>query len=65
MYLSHEIFVEQYPKDDYFKDLYEALINGNCIEEVNDHVKKNLLYHVVKICIPIDERVTMIREAHK
>ena len=51
--LAHESFVEQYAKD----DVYEALINGNRIQEVNYHVHNNLSHHLGKICIPRDDRV--------
>jgi hypothetical protein len=60
--LAHESYVEQYAKDDDFKDVYDALTRGN--QQSDYYVHDNLLYHLGKICIPRDERVNVIREAH-
>jgi hypothetical protein len=60
--LSHESYVEQYTRDDDFKDVYMDLVHGN--QQLDYHVHGNLLYHLVKLCIPKDERVNVIREAH-
>jgi hypothetical protein len=60
--LAHESYVEQYAKDDDFKDIYEALTHGN--QQSDYYMHENLLYHLGKLCIPRDERVNVIREAH-
>ena len=60
--LAHEIYVEQYNKDDYFKELYDSLIHDN--QHSYYYMHDNLLYHLGKLCIPRDERVSVIREAH-
>jgi hypothetical protein len=62
--LAHESFVEQYARDDDFKYVYEALTHGKENEELDYHVHGNLLYHLVKICIPRDERENIISEEH-
>jgi hypothetical protein len=62
--LAHESFVEQYARDNDFKDVYEALTHGNLHEELDYHVHDNLLYHLGNLCIPRDERENVIREAH-
>jgi hypothetical protein len=46
--LAHESFVEQYARDDDFKDVYKALNHGNQHEELDYHVHDNLLYHLGK-----------------
>jgi hypothetical protein len=33
------------------------------VEELDYHVHEKFLYHLVKLCIPRDERVHVIREA--
>ena len=33
-------------------------------EELNYHVHDKLLYHLGKVCIPLSERVYVIKEAH-
>ena len=48
----HESYIEQYAKDDNFKDVYEILIQGNHIEELDYHVHNKLLYHLGKLCVP-------------
>ena len=63
-YLSHDRYLEQYARDEYFKDAYEALIHGNQNEELDYHVHNGLLYHLGKLYILGDERVDVIREAH-
>jgi hypothetical protein len=60
--LAHEIYVEQYKRDDDFKDVYMDLIHGN--QQLYYHVHDNFLYHLGNICIPRDERVNLIRESH-
>jgi hypothetical protein len=60
-HLAHESYVEQYTRDDDFKDVYMDLIHGN---QLDYHVHENLLYHLGNLCIPRDERVNVIREAH-
>lgn len=60
----HESYVEQYALDEYFKDVYATLCQGNQVEELDYHVHDKLLYHLGKLCIPWGERVNIIREAH-
>ena len=62
--LVHSSYVEQYNKDEYFKELYESLRHGYHNEEFNYHIDDKLLYNLGKICIPQSERVHVIREAH-
>jgi hypothetical protein len=62
--LARESFVEQYDRDDDFKDVYEVLSHGNQNKELDYHVHDNLLYHLGKFCILRDERENVIREAH-
>jgi hypothetical protein len=60
--LAHESYVEQYAKDDDFKDVYEALIH--CNQQLDYYMHDNLLYHLGNLCIPRDERVNVFRESH-
>jgi len=60
----HESYIEQYAQDIDFKDLYVTLIQGKRVEELDYHVKDQLLYHCGKVCIPQTERVKVIQEAH-
>jgi hypothetical protein len=60
--LAHESYVEQYARDDDFKDVYMDLTHGN--QQLDYHMHENLLYHLGNICIPRDERENVIREAH-
>ena len=60
----HASYVEQYTKDEYFKEVYESLRYGYQNEELNYHINNKFLYHLGKICIPQSERVHVIREAH-
>jgi hypothetical protein len=55
--LAHESYVEQYARDEDFKDVYETLTHGTQVEELDYHVHEKLLYHLGKLCIPRDERV--------
>jgi hypothetical protein len=48
--LSHKSYVEQYTRDDDFKDVYMDLIHGN--QQLDYHVHDNLLYHLGNLCIP-------------
>jgi hypothetical protein len=41
--LAHESYAEQYAKDDYFRDVYDALTHGN--QQSYDYMHDNLLYH--------------------
>jgi hypothetical protein len=61
--LAHESYVEQYARDDDFKDVYEALNRGN--EKLDYHMHGKLLYHLGNICIPMDETKNVTREAHR
>jgi hypothetical protein len=60
--LSHEIYHEQYVRDDNFKELYDALNHDN--HQLGYYMHDILLYHLEKLCLPRDERVNVIREAH-
>ena len=60
----HESYIEQYAQDIDFKDVYATLSHGKQVEELDYHVKDQLLYHFGKLCIPQTERVKIIREAH-
>jgi hypothetical protein len=60
--LSHDRYVEQYFVDEYFKEVFEKLTHGAQVE--NYCLQGKLLYHLGKLCIPISERVHVIREAH-
>jgi hypothetical protein len=62
--LAQESYVKKYARDNDFKDVYEAVTHGRQNEESNYHVHDNLLYHLVKHCIPRDERENLMREAH-
>ena len=57
-------YVEQYTKDEYFKEVYELLMKSSQNEELDYHIHDKLLYHLGKICIPQSERVHVRREAH-
>ena len=59
----HESYIEQYAQDMDFKDVYATLNQGKR-EELDYHVKDQLLYHCGKLYIPQTERVKIIREAH-
>jgi hypothetical protein len=52
--LSHEIYAEQYVKDEYFKEVYDALTHEN--QHSYYYMHDNFLYHLGKICIPRDEK---------
>jgi len=62
--LSHESYVEQYARDDDFKYVYEELTHGNQCEELDFHVHDNLIYNIGKLCVPKDERESVIKESH-
>ena len=42
---------EQYALEPIFKDVYESLIHGTSVKEVNFHVYNRLFNHVRKLCI--------------
>ena len=44
--LAHEIYIEQYARDSNFIDVYDSLINGAHVEELDYHVHDRLLYHL-------------------
>jgi hypothetical protein len=50
--ITHESYIEQYAEDKYFKEVYETLGHGKGVEELNNHIKYKLLYHLGKLCIP-------------
>jgi hypothetical protein len=60
--LAHERYVRKYARDEYFKEVYDALTRGK--QHVDYYMHDGLLYHLGNICIPKDERVNIIREAH-
>jgi hypothetical protein len=60
--LAHDIYIEQYANDEYFKDVYDRLTCGSQVE--NFYVQDKLLYHMDKLCIPTNERVHVIKETH-
>ena len=62
--MVHSSYVEQYTKDEDFKEVYESVMHGSQNEELDYHIQDKLLYHVGKICISQSERVHVIREAH-
>ena len=62
--IFHESYIEQYALYHDFQDVYAILSQGNQVEELDYHLHDNLLYHLVKRCIPHGERVNIIREAH-
>jgi len=60
--LPFESYVEQYVDDDDFKEIYAKLNHGSQVD--NYHLHGNFLYHLGKLCIPTNERIHVIREAH-
>ena len=62
--VAHESYIKQYAQDIDFKYVYATLSQGKRVEELDYHVKDQLLYHRGKFCIPQTERVKIIREAH-
>lgn len=50
--IMHEIYIEHYPQDEYFKYVYATLSQGNQVEELYYHVHNKLLYRLSKLCIP-------------
>ena len=45
----HEIYIEQYAQDIDFKDVYATLSQGKQVEELDYHIKDQLLYHRGKL----------------
>ena len=62
--ISHEGYIGQYDNDDDFKEIYATLKNGKQSEAFDYHLHDKILYHLGKLCIPMNERVHVIREAH-
>jgi hypothetical protein len=56
--LYHDIYVEQYAIDEYFKEVYDKLTHGAEVEKY--FLQGKLLYHLGKLCIPTSERVHVI-----
>jgi hypothetical protein len=50
--LAHESCIEQYARDENFKDVYQTLIHGTKLEELYYHVHEKFIYHLGKLCIP-------------
>ena len=63
-YVVHESYIEQYPHDIDFKDVYASLSEGNQVEERDYHMHNNFLFHFGNLCIPKGERLSVMREAH-
>ena len=61
--LAHENYVEQYAKDDDFKEAYDALNHRN--KKSDYYMHDILLYHHGKLCIQRDARANIIRVAHR
>jgi hypothetical protein len=49
--IMHESYVAQYALDTDFKEVCETLCHSNHVEELDNHVHDNLLYHLGKLCI--------------
>ena len=62
--IFHESYIEQYPLDNDFHDVYASLSQGNQVDELDYHFHDNFLYYLGKICTPEGEKVNIIREAH-
>lgn len=56
--LSLECYDEQYVNDNDFKKIYAKLTSGSPVD--NYYMQAKLLYHLGKMCIPIDEKVHVI-----
>jgi len=63
-FVLHESYIEKYAQDIEFKNVYAILSQGKRVEELDYHIKDQLLYHSGKLCIPQTERIKTIREAH-
>jgi len=50
--LSLGSYAEQYANNDYFKEIYAKLTRGSQAD--NYYIEGKLLYHLGKLCIPID-----------
>jgi hypothetical protein len=44
--LAHESYIEQYARDEYFKDVYETIIHGTRVGNLDYHVHDKFLYHL-------------------
>ena len=62
--IIYDIYIEQYAHDVDFQDVYASLSEGNQVEEKYHHMHKNLLFHLGKLFIPQEERLSVMREAH-
>eukprot|EP00253_Pinus_taeda_P029521 PITA_29521 len=47
--LLHESYIEQYAQNVDFKDVYATLIQGKQVEELDYHVKDQILYHLGRL----------------
>ena len=54
--VMHENYIEQYAQDVDFKDVYATLSQWKQVEELDYHVKDQILYHCGKLCIPQTEK---------
>lgn len=60
--LSLESYAKRYANGSDFKEIYAKLTHVSQVD--NYYLQGNLLYHLGKLCIPSDERVHVIKEAH-
>ena len=44
--IMHESYIENYAQDEYFRDVYATLSQGNHVEQLDYHVHNKLLYHL-------------------
>jgi hypothetical protein len=54
--LAHESYIEQYAKDEYFKDVCGTLINGTKVKELDYYLHDKLLYILVN-CVFHEEKL--------
>jgi len=63
-FVLHESYIEKYAQYIDFKYVYVTLSQGKRVEELDYHIKDQLIYHCGKLCISKTERVKIIRETH-
>lgn len=61
--LAQDSYVEKYARYEGFNDIYEALIHGNQIEELDYHVHNGLLY-LLEIFVYIRMKEWMSLDKH-
>jgi len=59
-------FSKAYVQDPDFREVYEKLSSSRSKYEGLDefHLQNRLLYHFNALCVPVDERIGLIRESH-